>query len=457
MVSAYPTAYRPQSAPYNAPTYSDPLSKHRSSGRPRQFPANQNARLPRIGLPKPSTAVQAGADWALKRGLGLVRGGPLEKAVDVAMMYRQLSRSLHIGAVKLNNWKMPPGWFTFCATGHPPTSWSTGFSDLDILCQAAPTRTPANGHTATWTTWGQGNGWIRSFFPGRWAAEFHYDVQWVSLVDRYGPLSALRSWSAAEQWRIHNQAVPPRVPSRLAVGSVAYPQYSPWPYPFVDPETLPVNLPVNPPKRANRPQRARALNPYRAPAYQPQRGPHPKVRLGRIELPVTPTVSETVLEPSKAPRAQTAKERRVPPGKRTREVKHIASAAGIVTRVFGALTEFSDALHALRGALPKDKRGRPGSLQEEFAVVMRNWNYIDWKQALKNLLYEQIQDYLIGQVGRANRASARKLGRPVGPQAGGADAADLIFSNIRALGVDAPGGGDPIRSGVNRFVDGLFP
>lgn len=89
----------------------------------------------------------------------------------------------------------------------------------------------------------------------------------------------------------------------------------------------------------------------------------------------------------------------------------------LASNVFGAVTEYSDLVNALWKALPKECKGgyykmtyvrngqrktymkyrHPVGLQEKQRNLLKCWEHMDTSEAIKNVLENQLEDYLIGK------------------------------------------------------------
>lgn len=123
------------------------------------------------------------------------------------------------------------------------------------------------------------------------------------------------------------------------------------------------------------------------------------------------------------------------PPKGTKERKFIANARGRIAELFGAMTEWEDFIRALWEALPKKyrtgyyklhgkngtvyyKRRRKAGLPEMQRDLWKHFDALDFNDAVWNVAMNQLQDALIGKLGKAQQRAARdwlaKMGRPVG-------------------------------------------
>ena len=124
-----------------------------------------------------------------------------------------------------------------------------------------------------------------------------------------------------------------------------------------------------------------------------------------------------------------------PPGPGEKEKKFISNARGTIMAVFGGVTEVGDIVDSLWEALPKSKRygyyllhkkgggtfwkRRHGAtLGRKIVDVYRGLDSIDMNAAIWNLATNEIQDHLIGKLGKASQKAQKpwldQLGRPVG-------------------------------------------
>lgn len=195
------------------------------------------------------------------------------------------------------------------------------------------------------------------------------------------------------------------------------PSYAWSPVYAIDPMTMPIGQPIaNPEPLPYRDLPSRGHNPYRV--HQSEFGydlpPEP-------ELPETPTPPAIEIYPSPGGRPSPEHNFARPP-KRTKERKFklALNNGSVIGRIVGATGEAADFVNALWWALPKSVRtkGRP-PLQQKALDVYRHFSELDMEQALKNLVVNEIQDRVIGRIGRAvakvNARSDRPAGLMVGP------------------------------------------
>ncbi len=128
---------------------------------------------------------------------------------------------------------------------------------------------------------------------------------------------------------------------------------------------------------------------------------------------------------------QAAAARSKPPPSNTKEIKGTAGKLG--AKMFEAIdyiSEASEVVDALYQALPKDVRkrwnrpDRPGDNAGQYGIdgadyklqaLWHNWSKLDVNEAIKNVLYNQLEDKLYGEAYRArNNLTGRGRKRPRG-------------------------------------------
>ena len=186
-------------------------------------------------------------------------------------------------------------------------------------------------------------------------------------------------------WRPGGGANPNYVPKR------SIPRL-PRPLPVLDPNNLPIAMPIPLPVPI-----PTALVPYRA------NDPIGSQRTNGDSRPVVPP--------------------RRPPPPREKEVKlrAIRGALAIVQAAGHAVTEGLDYLDAIHDALPGKFKAKPmfkggqwysASPQAKADAIWRNFDKIDWNDAIKNLAMNELLDRVLG---RANGAADRALNQsPIG-------------------------------------------
>lgn len=96
-----------------------------------------------------------------------------------------------------------------------------------------------------------------------------------------------------------------------------------------------------------------------------------------------------------------------PPRKGERERKIQSRSARVAAEVYDAITEGVDFVDALHKSLPKHlRRGRSAS--GKLADLWDHWDRVGVNQAIANLLYNQVEDKLIGGIIQKSRKGYRK-------------------------------------------------
>lgn len=210
----------------------------------------------------------------------------------------------------------------------------------------------------------------------------------------------------------------------------------------IDPFSAPIGVPMSTPRpvpywaipglRPN-PMRSPVERTHRGPARAPVRAP---VRApGPITVPVEiPTI---VIEPvpvgvpgpggspAPAPVSRSNAARPVgPPPARTKETKALVAPVWwpVVKWALNGITEGLDAFYAIYDALPLRYKARGARRFEQHAAALyRNFEHVDWNKALENMIRNEVEDAILGRVGRSLAKGARSnpyYNRPVGFQAG---------------------------------------
>lgn len=162
---------------------------------------------------------------------------------------------------------------------------------------------------------------------------------------------------------------------------------------WIDPLAQPINKPtVNPsPRPLEFPP---APNPWRSPTESSSAGNNPIVR-GRTE-------SNTSNNP--APRPNSPRK----PKPKTKERKTVSVWAKMLFQLHSAGTEVDDWVDSFYDAMPNAERkafeariealyGRPPTAGERALFIYRNINAVDMTQALKNVVYNVIEDAIAGK------------------------------------------------------------
>lgn len=215
----------------------------------------------------------------------------------------------------------------------------------------------------------------------------------------------------------------------------------PWVYPALDPLHLPIHqplptprpLPVRwplPPVDPINPQSPKRTEPARLrarPRYRPS---------------VRPNLGRTVWNPRKQKKAGRTPPYRSKPRDNETKVIGTPASTSLFMQIVNGIGEAGDFVEAFHSALPQHlQRHRAGQIFDAIAVI-EHFDQIDGRQALKNLIANEIDDQLYGRVGRIQARSNREQGRVRGPRIGpagghreeggssvGETIADLIFGD----------------------------
>lgn len=302
---------------------------------------------------------------------------------------------------------------------------------------------------------------------------------WVTLTAPKRPHSSgdpgFINYDTAEIWRRSElDGVPPpvEIPQVHPKPAVPFPNpasetLSPT-LPAIDPMSLPIGQPMPAPFRI--PYRylpLRQPNPYRHPQEQPQRGNEPPTPPGVIappvEVPENPAGPTIIIKP-RVPflrfrtrglkrreeldlgdpwdtlnfpkedvdvetQTQTQRLTKFPSRvtARTREKKFVARIGNQMVRaVISNVTEVGDFVDAIWNAIPRDAKrlpvkGQQRGMHEKMVDIYNSWDAIDWTKAWKTILQDQVEDYVLGRLGKglANQARVNPYyNRAVGFQTG---------------------------------------
>lgn len=198
----------------------------------------------------------------------------------------------------------------------------------------------------------------------------------------------------------------------------------PW-MPHIDPERIPIAQPVPDPVPI-----PYWFIPYRvaSPGHsnKPARGPlsprwvTPDPRYARNPGPTFVWKFDPSAGPNQQPKVQVKPGKFVktgPPGPGTKERKFVIHNQGQVARVFSVATEVIDAIEALYEALPPELRKRPKRFvgwKGQAEAVYHHWDRINWNTAWENLVANEIEDRIVGKLGKGGKVLAQKTGRNAG-------------------------------------------
>lgn len=109
----------------------------------------------------------------------------------------------------------------------------------------------------------------------------------------------------------------------------------------------------------------------------------------------------------------------VPPGPGEKEKKIRMHSAGVIAlRFVNIVSEAVDFMDALYWALPKKYTSSRHNGSQRAQILYQHLDEVDWNKALQNVAINEFQDRILGAAGKRIGELSRKLGRPVGLQAG---------------------------------------
>lgn len=210
------------------------------------------------------------------------------------------------------------------------------------------------------------------------------------------------------------------------------PAVEPWPFPFTpapNPWTVPYRaIPRHKPNpnRAPSERRDRNNGPNRNPAPHKQWEITPGNRDPRTGQPHKPRLRDAPdLHPKNRKKEKNEKERKA---------RAVGVGGTLPGQLVSALTEAGDVINAFWKSLPPQRRGcfaNPKtrmmvcprrSLENKMRDLYDHWEELRFDELVENLVLNQIEDYVFGQLGHVNAQAAREFGnmtgRPVGFQFG---------------------------------------
>lgn len=392
-------------------------------------------------------ALRAGALWAVKQAFKQAT-----PQINFTLGLIEILGIQHAEKMHQLRGQAAGGWAVeyFCGSTNGPAHGPLGRNDGAVPCPTLLTITYAiwNAQINTYQQTG--------IAPNRTFRASYADDKFDTGAGAYqGRLTVRYRWNESAA----NPGIPARpTPSQIWGLPVVPIVYEPMVLPLLDPMTMPVlpgGVPVEIPVLPRAVPTTRPLNPFRVPGAQSERGPVPQ------RPPVPPRVADVTPKPRAEARAQlrgapptrgvTAKWPE-PPKQGVKEVKLKGVPTGIVRAIINGSTEFYDVVAALYKAIPKEHRPPAFSGIARARAVWSHLDQIDWNQAMKNLLANQIEDFLYGSQGRFGKRalrSAHKSGLlPPGARGFQSGPWDTFSSsNIEK--------GDPIGDAVNTVWEAL--
>lgn len=103
------------------------------------------------------------------------------------------------------------------------------------------------------------------------------------------------------------------------------------------------------------------------------------------------------------------------PRSKEKKIKTNMHPRMLLLKVFNAWTEANDAVNALWKALPAEvrrkKNGKRGAVsrQEKIEQVYNNFSKINWRNALRNIAENEINDFYVGQIGQLGKRAQQNF------------------------------------------------
>lgn len=149
------------------------------------------------------------------------------------------------------------------------------------------------------------------------------------------------------------------------------------------------------------------VNPYRI--YQRESGYdlYPDLRCRRGSLPQTAPTLEIATSPSVLDRSPPLTADHVLRRNRGKERKVRVRGLLATMNLFGKATEISDVVDCLYNALPSFVRRRKRSLPNKIRAIYENFDRLDLPLAVKNLVYNELEDRLYGAMGSFSKSASQ--------------------------------------------------
>lgn len=180
------------------------------------------------------------------------------------------------------------------------------------------------------------------------------------------------------------------------------------------------------------------LRTWRSPTEGRRVGPAPERRLEPARRARPSDRPATIIElpprPGPAPSSPGSHTQKPPKGRGNKERKlktKSAAAFNLVRRVFEAAFEGIDIIEAIFDALPKHIRDRyPGAHRDPVMMleaINLHWQTIDLQEMVGNLIWNELEDFIYGGLGKISQQTAIDLNLSTGPQFGsGSRRAEVI-------------------------------
>lgn len=372
------------------------------------LPANDNRPPPRPGSPLPARPPLPGT--GMWRGLAFALGRTLPWFSAALLAYELWRLYQEYYGQDMRMWRAPvqgleaAGWSRDTVAGNcnrPDLFQSRG---LPSSCAGPQLRLiSAEGNQLH----GPAGGFFRTSF---WAGQ----TPWPATgPTHYRDMPSSRWRIAVAEWNAEWPA-----PPRFDIAPGHAPLERPWPWPNADPMQWPPGAPapwpVAPPVRpAPRP----GTNPWRDPVEQPNLRPRPRRRPPRrIEYP------RIDFSPGQRPRIRPRIDPRPRPPRGPERKALVFGFRPWLSWFMSPTSEWADVVESLFDALPQRRR-RSCNLRglSWEACIVENFNQINLREALENLLTNEVEDQVIGRLGRGIRNALRRNPwwvKPVGPGTG---------------------------------------
>lgn len=169
---------------------------------------------------------------------------------------------------------------------------------------------------------------------------------------------------------------------------------------------------------ATSPNPAPAPRPLIAPNVAPALYPMPiRIHGQPAKQPAVAREPEISWSPGIGQRVRPSAYRHTRPPAGTRERKGVLGIGlAKAVKAYDMATEYDDAVSAVWKALPPHLRSKNASLMDKQRDIWENWEDLDLNLALRNLLWNHLEDKAIGKWQRAGSKAGRKI-RPDGPSA----------------------------------------
>lgn len=251
---------------------------------------------------------------------------------------------------------------------------------------------------------------------------FLYPSNIISGSPVYGYIGPMPMSPASVPYIFTQPASPPVVQPTPAPRPPWMPADDPLPF---APQPSPVPRPARQPRPMEVPEFApqRGPAPFRRPAPVPERSPEvvPGRMPGWRHVQGVEVRPDGTVRPINRPAAASALQR--PPRAAERERKGVTSNATIraVKAGLSAFTETTEFIDAIHDALPWKYQSRSMMPWDKAAAILANLSHLDLTKAAVNIAANQVEDAVIGAVGKRLGDTSRDLGLTVGVQTGTAN------------------------------------